>query len=172
MTEPKPATGRFAGLTAIVTGASRGIGLAITERLVAEGGRAVLTGRGSEALAEAVESLGGSNVAIGIAGHVGHTDRQSEVVALALDVFGRIDLLVNNTGINPVYGPLVVKIPFATAHYEDREDQLEATYPLKRLGVPDDIGSVAAFLLRADSSRMTGQTLIADGGVLLTGRAA
>ena len=50
MTEPKPATGRFAGLTAIVTGASRGIGLVIAGRLVAEGGRVVLTGRGSEAL--------------------------------------------------------------------------------------------------------------------------
>jgi len=258
MTEPKPATGRFAGLTAIVTGASRGIGLAIAGRLVAGGGRVVLTGRGSEALAEAVESLGGSDVALGIAGHVGDTDHQSDVVALALDVFGRIDLLVNNTGINPVYGPLVdidldvarkivdvncvaavswiqhvhrawmaehggaivnvasvaglrpaqgialygatkamlihltealavelgpdvrvnavapavVKTRFATALYEDREDQLKATYPLKRLGVPDDIGSVVAFLLSADSSWMTGQTLIVDGGVLLTGGAA
>jgi NAD(P)-dependent dehydrogenase (short-subunit alcohol dehydrogenase family) len=51
--------------------------------------------------------LGGSDVALGIAGHVGDTDHQSDVVALALDVFGRIDLLVNNTEINPVYGPLV-----------------------------------------------------------------
>jgi NAD(P)-dependent dehydrogenase (short-subunit alcohol dehydrogenase family) len=57
MTESKPATGRFAGLTAIVTGARRGIGLAIAGRLVAEGGRVVLTGRGSEALAEAPEEV-------------------------------------------------------------------------------------------------------------------
>jgi NAD(P)-dependent dehydrogenase (short-subunit alcohol dehydrogenase family) len=106
MTESKPATGRFAGLTAIVTGASRGIGLAIAGRLVAMGGRVVLSGRGSEALAEAVESLRDSDVALGIAGHVGDTDHQS-VVALALDVFGRIDVLVNNTGINPVYSPPV-----------------------------------------------------------------
>jgi NAD(P)-dependent dehydrogenase (short-subunit alcohol dehydrogenase family) len=68
--------------------------------------------------------------------------------------------------------PAVVKTRFATAPYEDREDQLKATYPLKRLGVPDDIGSVVAFLLSADSSWMTGQTLILDGGVLLTGGAA
>ncbi|WP_343966469.1 SDR family NAD(P)-dependent oxidoreductase, partial [Oryzihumus leptocrescens] len=43
---------------AIVTGASRGIGFGIAERLVAEGARVVLTGRKPEALDEAVERLG------------------------------------------------------------------------------------------------------------------
>jgi NAD(P)-dependent dehydrogenase (short-subunit alcohol dehydrogenase family) len=44
---------RFAGRTAIVTGASRGIGLAVAERLVADGARVVITGRKRAALDEA-----------------------------------------------------------------------------------------------------------------------
>ena len=47
--------------------------------------------------------------------------------------------------------------------------EVAAAYPLKRLGVPEDIGSVVAFLLSADAGWMTGQTLVVDGGVLLGG---
>ena len=48
------------GKTAVITGASRGIGLAVAERLVAEGARVVITARKKEALEEAVATLGGS----------------------------------------------------------------------------------------------------------------
>ena len=65
--------------------------------------------------------------------------------------------------------PAVVKTRFAQALYEGREEEIAAAYPLKRLGVPDDISSVVAFLLSDDSAWMTGQTLTIDGGVLLTG---
>ena len=67
--------------------------------------------------------------------------------------------------------PAVVKTRFATALYEGREEQVSQAYPLKRLGEPDDIGSVVAFLLSADAGWMTGQTLVVDGGVLLGGGA-
>ena len=49
------------------------------------------------------------------------------------------------------------------------EEGVAAGYPLKRLGVPEDIGSVVAFLLSDDAGWMTGQTLTVDGGVLHTG---
>ncbi|MFI5427761.1 SDR family oxidoreductase [Aeromicrobium sp. UC242_57] len=65
--------------------------------------------------------------------------------------------------------PAVVKTKFAEALYEGREDEVSAPYPLKRLGVPDDIGSVVTFLLSEDAGWMTGQTLTIDGGVLLGG---
>ena len=65
--------------------------------------------------------------------------------------------------------PAVVKTKFATALYEGREEQVAAAYPLKRLGVPEDIGSVVAFLLSEDAAWMTGQLLVVDGGVTLTG---
>ena len=246
---------RFEGKTAIVTGASRGIGLAIAERLVADGARVVVTGRKEGALAEAVDALGGPEVALGVAGHADDADHQAEVVERAIATFGSADLLVNNTGINPTYGPLmeidlavarkivdtncvaavawaqqmhrqwlgehggaivnvasvaglrpapgiafygaskamlihltqelavelgpdvrvnavapaVVKTRFATALSEGREEEVAAAYPLKRLGVPEDIGSVVAFLLSPDAGWMTGQTLVVDGGITLGG---
>ncbi|TIC85133.1 SDR family oxidoreductase [Nocardioides sp. GY 10113] len=246
---------RFEQQTAIVTGASRGIGLGIAERLVAEGARVVVTGRKQDALDEAVAALGGPDVALGVAGHADDTDHQAETVARAIEAFGSLDLLVNNTGINPAYGPLmeldagvarkivdvnciaalswvqhahrawmgehggsvvnvasvgglrpapgiafygaskamlihlteelavelapdirvnavapaVVKTKFAGALYEGREEQVAKAYPLQRLGVPEDIGSVVAFLLSEDAAWMTGQTLVVDGGILLSG---
>ena len=99
--------GRFDGRTAIVTGASRGIGLAIAKRLVDEGARVVITARKPDTLEEAVASLGGPEHAVFVAGHSDDVDHQAQTVATAVETFGSLDLLVNNTGINPVYGPML-----------------------------------------------------------------
>lgn len=98
---------RFTGKTAIVTGASRGIGFGIAERLVAEGARVCITARGEEALAQAAEQLGGPNKAIYVAGKADRPEHQDEAIAQTTEAFGPIDILVNNTGINPVYGPMI-----------------------------------------------------------------
>lgn len=98
---------RFTGKTAIVTGASRGIGFGIAERLVAEGARVCITARGEEALAEAAEKLGGPDKAICVAGKADRPEHQDEAIAKTTEAFGPIDILVNNTGINPVYGPMI-----------------------------------------------------------------
>ncbi|MFT4008684.1 MAG: SDR family oxidoreductase [Nocardioidaceae bacterium] len=98
---------RLEGKTAIVTGASRGIGLAIAERLVADGARVVITARKQDTLDEAVGRLGGAEVALGVAGKADDPEHQADTVQRALDTFGSIDLLVNNTGINPAYGPMI-----------------------------------------------------------------
>jgi len=255
LTDPAANGSRFGGRTAIVTGASRGIGLAIAQRLVADGARVVVTGRKQPALDDAVTQLGGPQVALGMAGHADDADHQAQVVARAIETFGSADFLVNNTGINPVFGPLmdidlaaarkivevnciaavswlqlvhrgwmgqhggavvnvasvaglrpapgiafygaskamlihlteelavelgpdirvnavapaVVKTRFATALYDGREQQVAASYPLKRLGVPEDIAGVVAFLLSDDARWMTGQTVAVDGGMLLAG---
>ncbi|WP_454041718.1 SDR family oxidoreductase [Cellulosimicrobium sp. Marseille-Q8652] len=87
-----------------MTGASRGIGRAIVERLVAEGARVVATARKPEALAELVEQLGDGNV-LTVAGKADDPAHRAEALAATLDRFGRIDHLVNNAGVNPVYGP-------------------------------------------------------------------
>jgi NAD(P)-dependent dehydrogenase (short-subunit alcohol dehydrogenase family) len=240
---------------AIVTGASRGIGLGIAAELVRQGAKVCVTARGADALAAAVTSLGGPDVAIAVAGKADDAAHQAEAVARTMEAFGRLDMLVNNTGINPVYGPIadvdlgaaakilavnvlaplawtrlardawmgsrggsivnvasvagvrpspgigmygvskaalirlttelavelgpgirvnavapaVVKTKFATALYEGREEKVSAAYPLKRLGVPEDIAGAVAFLLSDAASWVTGQTLVLDGGVTLTG---
>ncbi|HEX5598854.1 MAG TPA: SDR family oxidoreductase [Micromonosporaceae bacterium] len=248
-------TKRFDGKVAIVTGASRGIGFGIAERLVAEGARVCITARNEEALAAAVQGLGGAEHAIGIPGKADNTEHQAEAVRRTVETFGAVDLLVNNTGINPVYGgmidldlgaarkifevnclaalswtqhayrawmdehggavvnvssvaglkpapgigfygatkamlnhltqelavelgpdvrvnavaPAVVKTRFASALYEGREEEVAALYPLRRLGVPSDISSVVAFLLSDDAAWLTGQVVVVDGGLTLTG---
>jgi NAD(P)-dependent dehydrogenase (short-subunit alcohol dehydrogenase family) len=240
---------------AIVTGASRGIGLGIAAELVRQGAKVCVTARGEEALAAAVAELGGPDVAIGVPGKADNADHQAEAVDRTMEAFGRLDMLVNNTGINPVYGPVadidpaaaakilavnvlaplawtrlardawmgehggsivnvasvagvrpspgiglygvskaalirlttelavelgprirvnavapaVVKTRFATALYEGREEQVSAAYPLKRLGVPEDVAGAVVFLLSDQASWITGQVLVLDGGVTLTG---
>ncbi|SFT64934.1 3-oxoacyl-[acyl-carrier protein] reductase [Actinopolyspora lacussalsi subsp. righensis] len=98
---------RFDGRVAIVTGASRGIGFGIAQRLVSEGARVCITARKPDALQEAVEELGGAEHAIAVAGKADDSEHQSEAVDRTLRTFGRVDMLVNNTGINPAYGPLI-----------------------------------------------------------------
>ncbi|WP_040168013.1 SDR family oxidoreductase [Microbacterium gorillae] len=98
MTE-RPAT------VAIVTGASRGIGLAIARRLVDDGARVCLTARHAEELDAAVASFP-SGTAIGVAGAADDPDARTETVRRTVSELGPIDALVNNAGINPVYGPL------------------------------------------------------------------
>ena len=248
---PHPAQ-RFLGKNAIVTGASRGIGLAIAQRLAAEGARVLITARRQEPLDAALATLGGN--ARAVAGHADDPDHRAEVLAAVEHHFGGLDILVNNAGINPVYGPLetadldaarkifevnvlgtlawtqavlahaglrfrqrrgnvvnvgsvsgdvpapglglygiskaavahltrtlsmelapeirvnavapaVVKTRFAGALYEGREAEVAASYPLGRLGEPDDVASAVAYLASADADWVTGQVLTLDGGL-------
>ncbi|MGI5270411.1 SDR family oxidoreductase [Nonomuraea sp. CA-218870] len=98
-------TDRLAGRVAIVTGASRGIGLAIARRLVAEGARVCVTARRPEPLEEAAASFPEGSV-LSVAGRADDPAHRSEVFSRVLAAWGRLDVLVNNAGINPAYGPL------------------------------------------------------------------
>ena len=99
--------GDMRGKAALVTGGSRGIGLAIAVELVRRGARVTVTARKAEALAAAVEALGGDEHALGVAGNAGDAAHRADAVARTIERFGSLDLLVNNVGINPIYGPLV-----------------------------------------------------------------
>jgi len=65
--------------------------------------------------------------------------------------------------------PAVVKTRFANALYEGREEEVASAYPMKRLGLPEDIAGVTTFLLSEDAAWVTGQCLTVDGGLTLTG---
>lgn len=103
MTE-QPNSSHLKGQTALVTGASRGIGLSIAQRLAAAGATVVITARKQEGLDAALEQLPDS--AIGVAGKADAPDHQDEVLNIIAERTGRLDILVNNAGINPVYGPM------------------------------------------------------------------
>jgi 3-oxoacyl-[acyl-carrier protein] reductase len=98
---------RFEGRVALITGASRGIGLAVAERLVTEGATVVITGRKADSLTAAVARLDqiAAGHAVGVAGRADDDEHRAEVLALVRDRFGGLDHLVNNAGVNPAYGP-------------------------------------------------------------------
>ncbi len=95
----------FAGRTAIITGGSRGIGLAIGQRLAAAGANVVLTSRKQDSADAAAAQIGGS--AIGVAAHAAEEDAAQRCFDIALERFGSVDILVNNAGTNPAFGPLI-----------------------------------------------------------------
>lgn len=96
----------FEGKVAVVTGASRGIGLAIAHQLVDQGARVCITARGSEALNEAVRGFP-DGMAIGVAGKADDEGHRQEVFQRVKEAFGTPDILINNAGINPAYGPMI-----------------------------------------------------------------
>jgi len=94
--------GRLTGKTAIVTGASRGIGRAIAEAFVREGARVAICGRKQKTLGEVARELGPS--VLPVVCHIGHTDEIRTLVETAAREFGNIDILVNNAGTNVAQG--------------------------------------------------------------------
>jgi len=89
------------GKVALVTGASRGIGLAIARALAAEGCRVAICARGEEALAHAAESLrqeGGEIAAFAV--DVTHDGSGEDLVGRTVGAFGSVDVLVGNVGGN------------------------------------------------------------------------
>ena len=93
--------GRFDGKTALVTGASRGIGLAIAERLASEGANIALLGRNKESLNAAAQTISEKYgvKTLCIVGDVALPSTADEAVDACLQGFGKLDILVNNAGI-------------------------------------------------------------------------
>jgi NAD(P)-dependent dehydrogenase (short-subunit alcohol dehydrogenase family) len=88
---------RFAGKSAVITGASEGIGFAIAAALVEEGARVVLVARREDNLAEAARKLGPH--ASYVVGDVASQETAERAVEAAVSRHGGLELLVNNAGI-------------------------------------------------------------------------
>jgi 3-oxoacyl-[acyl-carrier protein] reductase len=88
------------GKTAIVGGASQGIGFAIAKLLAAEGARVAMVARRRDVLDEAAGRIG--EAAFAIAADIRNADDCARIVASAVDRFGRLDILVNNDGAPPL----------------------------------------------------------------------
>jgi len=246
------------GKSALVSGASRGIGYAIAAELLRRGANVLITARKAEPLNEAataLRELGHRGEVVALASNSGDEQARAAAIERVLTEFGSLDILINNTGINPVYGPLMdadlsavrkifdvnvvaalgyvqeayrrwmrdnggsivnvasvtgirsagviaaygaskaalirltdelawelgpsirvnavapglVKTKFADALYSADEEAAAETYPLKRLGTPEDVARLVGFLSSADAGWITGETVRVDGGLLSTG---
>ncbi|MGE0705928.1 MAG: SDR family NAD(P)-dependent oxidoreductase [Vicinamibacterales bacterium] len=95
---------QLSGKVAIVTGSSRGLGLASARALVAEGCRVTICARGTERLHAAVQELeplavAGSDAVLAVGADLSSEAGVQQVVARTIDTFGRLDILVNNIGL-------------------------------------------------------------------------
>jgi NAD(P)-dependent dehydrogenase (short-subunit alcohol dehydrogenase family) len=248
----------FKGKTALVTAASRGIGHAIAAELARGGAAVTISSRKPDQIAAAADELRalvpGARV-LALPANTGSDEDRAEVVRRTIEEFGSLDVLINNTGINPTFGPLVdadlaavrkifdvnvvgalgfaqlavkgwmaehggsivniasvagirssgvisaygaskaalirlteelawqlgpkvrvnavapavVKTKFAEMLYTTDEEAVAARYPMKRLGQPEDVAQLVAFLASDQASWITGETVRVDGGMLATG---
>jgi NAD(P)-dependent dehydrogenase (short-subunit alcohol dehydrogenase family) len=103
----------LAGRAALVTGAGRGIGRAVAAELLARGAAVTVTGRKPDALAAAADELvagpagGDGSRVLAVAGNAADDAARAEAVDATVARFGSLDVLVNNAGVNPQFGPLV-----------------------------------------------------------------
>src|SRR5438128_1998825 len=103
---------------ALVTGASRGLGLEVARAYAARGLRLILTARGIGPLEQAADELASTTDVVAVAGDVADPHHAEQLVRAGLERFGRIDVLVNNASeLGPSPMPELEKL--STQAFED-----------------------------------------------------
>lgn len=103
----------LSGKTALVTGASRGIGLEIAKRFASAGARVVMCSRKDDAIKAAAESIGKAGTVFPRVCHIGDREAVAELLTWCEAEVGTVDVLVNNAATNPHFGPLIGIDPMA-----------------------------------------------------------
>jgi len=242
---------------ALITGSSRGIGLAIAQRMAESGAKVVISSRKADACAAAAQKIiANGGTAIAHAANIADKVALQALVDRTLAEWGRIDTLVCNAAVNPHFGPLatitdeafdkimasnvrsnlwlcnmvipqmaarsdgsviivssiaglkgntmlgaygiskaadfqlarnlavewggknirvnaiapgIIRTDFARALWENPKtyDKAVRSYPLGRIGEPDDVAGAAIFLASRAGAFVTGQVLVVDGGVTI-----
>lgn len=127
-------SGKLSGKTALITGASAGIGWASALALAGEGANLVVTARRQQRLAEleaAVQKAGGKSVSL--VGDAIEEEAAPRAVQLALQTFGSLDILINNVGI----GNYKNLIDTSLEEYDEMMDSnMRSTFLFTRHAVP------------------------------------
>lgn len=100
---------RLEGKRTLVTGGSRGIGAAIAEAYAREGAKVVIASRKQPGLDQVASEINGKyqDSVIPRACHVGHADQVEGLIDFVFSELGGLDVLVNNAGTNPYFGPML-----------------------------------------------------------------
>jgi len=98
----------LSGRVALLTGASKGMGLEMAKAMAQQGAQVVISARDQATLdmaAKSINSAVGKDCATPIACNISHKDQLQSLVDRTRAKFGKIDILVGNAGVNPYYGP-------------------------------------------------------------------
>ena len=98
------------GMTAVITGSTKGIGKAIAERMAEHGANVVVSSRKADACDAVAADINenwakNGNKAVPIPCHIGHKEQLQQLVDRSTETFGKIDVLVCNAAVNPYFGP-------------------------------------------------------------------
>ncbi|WP_022822233.1 SDR family NAD(P)-dependent oxidoreductase [Hymenobacter norwichensis] len=127
---------RLEGKVAIVTGGGAGIGEAICKKFANEGAAVVVVGLESDPVRKVVDEIqqrGGK--AIGYLGDISHEKNAEECVQLAVDDFGKLDILINNAGVFPATSVLE-KYPVDAFEYMIKNN-IYSTFMMTRAALPE-----------------------------------
>ena len=96
----------LSGKVIVITGSTRGLGLAMAQACTAAGATVVVSSRGREAVTQAVQQISAAGGRVGgLACDTGDTAQVQALADYALATFGRLDVWVNNAGVGAPYGP-------------------------------------------------------------------
>ena len=97
------------GKVAVISGASRGIGEAIARRFAAAGANVVIGSRRAENIQPVAKAINADHPgqAVAAVAHAGKSEDAQKMIAIAVERFGHENIVVNNAGTNPHFGPIL-----------------------------------------------------------------
>ena len=140
------------GRVALLTGASKGMGLAMATGLAQHGATVVISSRKQDQLDAAAEGINdavGAARAHGVACNVGYKDQLEALVAQTRERAGSIDIVVGNAGVNPYYGP-TSEIP-DDAYEKTMKANVQSNLWLAKMAAPDMVAKGAGSMMFTSS---------------------
>lgn len=127
------------GKVALLTGASKGMGLAMATALAEHGATVIISARKQDQLDAAAEGINalGKGKAYGVSCNIGHKDQLQALVDKTHELAGPIDIVIGNAGVNPYYGP-TSEIP-DEAYQKTMSANVQSNLWLAQIVAPDMI---------------------------------